>query len=362
MTKISGISTSDTAPVGTHLMEGEKVDGTSVQMQMSNLFKALYSGTRDGTKFARDDGTYAFLGATLNIPDGTMINGKISPTVVSSDLVLTLLTADGSDPSASNPVYVKIGGTIRACTAPLSVTKADATNWANLGSTALATFQQELFPYLTWNTALGTPAVDIFWSRVPYGTLYSDFSGTSTNELYAAVNATPPNATDVCVNVGRFAATLSGTAGFVWTVPSYTASNLIQRPIYETNWLTYDPFGGATLTNFSANPTGLVQRYRVVGKEVQVRERELTNGTSSGTGNATLIAPFTAQTVTNGSWHALGAVVDNSAAATLPGLAAISTGGATITMFKDAAATAAGWTAAGGRRFGYFELRYPIVA
>ena len=147
---------------------------------------------------------------------GIVKNNKIVPSVSANDLILSLKTLAGTDPSASDPVYVKIGDAVRAVTAALSVTKADATNWANLGSAEFATNETDLFPYLVWNTNLTPDAVDIFWSRIPYGRLYSDFSGTTTNEKYAAINATAPAATDECINIGRFCATLSAGAGYTW--------------------------------------------------------------------------------------------------------------------------------------------------
>jgi len=110
------------------------------------------------------------------------IGYKIVPTVSANDLILSLKHEDGTDPSAVRPLYFKIGDTQRAVTAALSVTKADATNWANLGSAELATYETDLFPYLIWNTNLTPDAVDIGWSRIPYGNLYSDFSATTTNE------------------------------------------------------------------------------------------------------------------------------------------------------------------------------------
>jgi len=165
---------------------------------------------------------------------------KIVPTVSSNDLVLAIKTVDGNDASATDAIPFKIGNTIRWCTAALSVTKADGTNWANLGSAELGTKEADLFVYVVWNTNLG--AVDVFWSRIPYGRLYSDFSATTTNEKYAAINATAPAATDECVLIGRFAATLSlsGTS-HLWTVPTYTNINLIHTPISTTRWLSWTP-------------------------------------------------------------------------------------------------------------------------
>ena len=45
MTKISEITTADTAPIGTHYIEMEKADGTSVKVLMSNLFLDFATST-----------------------------------------------------------------------------------------------------------------------------------------------------------------------------------------------------------------------------------------------------------------------------------------------------------------------------
>jgi hypothetical protein len=247
--------------------------------------------------FLLDDGV-AYKWATLSsiialgslLPVGQMRNGKISPTVSANDLVLTLLTSSGGTPSVSDPVDVNISGTTRQVTAALSVTCADATNWANLGSAELATKETDLFCYLIWNTNLAPDAVDIFWSRVPYGRLYSDFSSTTTNEKYAAINATAPAATDECVCIGRFAATLSAGAGYTWTVPTYTNINLIHRPIFETRRLTWVP----AVTSGAGTPTTVVKAcsYSIINNRI-INFCDITvSNKGSASGNMILTPPM----------------------------------------------------------------------
>jgi hypothetical protein len=175
-------------------------------------------------------------------PDGTMKNGKITVTVASNNITVALKTLAGSDPSASDPVYVRINGTIRTCTAALAVTKNAATNWFNSGGAELATKEIDYFAYLIWNTTPATDIVDIGFARAPYFSVYSEASATTTNEKYLAyANGSAPTSTDDMVVIGRFAATLSATAAFNWSVPTFTNINLIQRPIFETRWLIWAP-------------------------------------------------------------------------------------------------------------------------
>ena len=180
--------------------------------------------------------------AFLFAPDGTLYNGKIVPTVTSNNLTLTLQTSNGATPSATNPVIVKIAGTLRVVSAALSVTKNAATNWFGSGGATFATYERDYFAYAIWNTGPATPIVDIGFSTRPYFNIYSDASATTTNENYLAYgNASAPNAGDDMVVIGRFAATLSASASYNWSVPTFTTKNLIQRPIFNTRPLTFAP-------------------------------------------------------------------------------------------------------------------------
>lgn len=196
----------------------------------------LWNDTMDGMLVGHNqDGSHKVI--PLNAPEGFLINGKIVPSVASNNLTVALKTKAGEDPSADDPVYVMIGGTLRTITSALSVTKNAGANWFNAGSSELAAQEIDFFVYLGYNA---TDGVVIGFSRIPYGKEYDDFSITSTNEKYCAISTiTNAAAGDDYEVIGRFAATLSAGAGYTWTVPTFTNKNLIQRPIYETRWLTY---------------------------------------------------------------------------------------------------------------------------
>jgi hypothetical protein len=207
------------------------------------------------------------LGALVNPPEGFLLNGKIVPSVASNDLTVAIKGMDGNDPSSTNPVYVRIGDTIHAITAALSVTKADATNWFNSGSTELATKEIDYFVYLGYNA---TDGVVIGFARIPWGRIYSDFSTTTTNERYCAISdISTAEAGDNYVNIGRFAATLSAGAGYTWSVPTFTSVNLIQKPVFETrNLLALGSAAGTGGMTISAG--GIDITYKVVGTRLFV--------------------------------------------------------------------------------------------
>lgn len=296
-------------------------------------------------------GTYGSL-----FPEATtMLNGKISVSVASNNITVAIKTLAGTDPSSSDPVYVRIGDTVRSITAALSVTKNAGTNWFNAGASEHAATELDYFVYLLWNTTPATDIVDIGFARVPFFRVYSEASGTSTNEKYLAFgNASTPTSTDDMVNIGRFGATLSAGAGYTWTVPTFTTVNLIQRPIYETRWISWTP----TFTGFSANPTNIVHQYKIIDDWIKIKIRHGTNGTSNSTSFA-ISAPFAARTVTNGAWDGMGTALDNSVAKTTPCRLLIASAASSIDVFSDMA-SATGWTNSGGKRIGTGFLDYPI--
>jgi len=196
----------------------------------------------------------------FNAPEGFLINGKIS-VVDTAGITVAIKTLAGTDPSASDPVYIRINGVVRSITSALSVAKADATNWCNAGSSELATKEIDYFVYLGYNA---TDGVVIGFSRYPGASSYDDFSATTTNEKYCAISTiTNAAATDYYNVIGRFAATMSAGAGYTWTVPTFTAKNLIQRPIYETRWLDWTPIliwtGGVSPSTIN----GGASRYKI---------------------------------------------------------------------------------------------------
>lgn len=222
--------------------------------------------------------------AGIKPAEGTMWNGKISVTDAAG-ITVALKTLAGNDPSASDPVYITLGGSIRTITAALSVAKADGTNWMNAGSAELATKEIDYFVYLGYNA---TDGVVIGFSRIPFARQYSDFSATTTNEKYCAISTiTTAAATDYYNVIGRFAATLSATAAFTWSVPTFTAINLIQRPIYETRLLTWVP----TWVGYSAVPTGTNQ-YRVLPGRMYLEMHHMDGFGTSNANTNTFTGPF----------------------------------------------------------------------
>jgi len=236
------------------------------------------------------DGTHKL---SFNSPEGFLINGKIVPSVASNNLTVALKGLDGNDPSATNPIYIRIGDTVHSITSALSVTKNAGTNWCNAGSSELATKEIDYFVYLGYNA---TDGVVIGFSRIPYATEYSQFSTTSTDAKYCAISTiTNATAGDDYVVIGRFAATLSAGAGYTWTVPTFNSKNLIQRPIFETrrlNWTSALSCSGSMTYSDTSTP---VASYKVSGSSMFLDLA--TNGTTGGSASTDIIATMPFSTV-----------------------------------------------------------------
>lgn len=192
-------------------------------------------------------------GTAIGIPDGEILNGQLVTSVSTNNLTVALKGMNGSNPSTSNPVYIRLGNTIYTVTAALSVTTNAGTNWFNSGASETATHEIDYFVYLGYNA---TDGVTIGFARHSYMRTYGDFSITSTAETFGAISTiTHAASTDVYAVVGRFNAILSAGAGYTWSIPA--TSIIINKPIFETRWLTYTPTysasGSMTYTSVTTN-------------------------------------------------------------------------------------------------------------
>jgi hypothetical protein len=223
---MANVKPSEVATVTEHLMADFRFAG-------SRYLSASYS--KAVTEFQ-------YIAAML-MQNGTIVGGKIAVTVAANNLTAALKTTAGNDPSANEPVYTKINNAVYVITGALSVTVNAAANTFNSGSAELATKTVGYFPYLAYRAA--SSVVVLGFARIPWGRLGSDFSSTATAESYCAWS-TAPAAGDNVVNIGYFEATLSAGAGYTWTVPTFTSTNLRNQPTFESNWLDWTPAQSAS--------------------------------------------------------------------------------------------------------------------
>jgi hypothetical protein len=283
-------------------------------------------------------------------PQGFLYNGKIVPSVASNNLTVALKGLDGNDPSATNPVYVRIGDTVRSITAALSVTKNAGTNYHNAGSAELATKEVDYFVYLGYNA---TDGIVIGFSRIPYATVYSDFSATFNDNKFASISTiTNAAAGDVYELIGRFAATMSAGAGYTWSVPTFTATNLIQRPIYETRQLIWAPtVTGVTTPSFGTSS------YFIKGNRISVLCQAL-DATSNAT-TKSLVLPMGSSATHYMVYNSgIFPCKDGGAQQTVMGHVSLGSSSSTLNMYKTWYQGL--WTASGAWAMFIHELTYQI--
>lgn len=287
-----------------------------------------------------------------------MLDYKIVVSIgASNELIVALKHADGTDPSADDPLIFKIGNSWRTITSALSVTCAAGVNTLDLGGVEMGTLPHDLFVYLSWINA--SSAIAIGFSRIGYvkvfsGSASTGFSTSATARKSAIFSSTPANTDDV-VNIGRFEATLSlvGT-GHLWTSASASAPtgiNTIQFPITETRWLTYVSVD----TGFTSSPAAYAREvsYQVVGRNMKVIHYPTATGGSSTTG-FTLTLPFAAF---RAQALSIPYATDNSAAT--PATMILAASSNVATLCKGASITAASWTGANNKN-AYFTVEIEI--
>lgn len=327
MTKKISELTEDTSPANTAEVE-LNIGGLSRRSSLTNILKELISSAAqgdilyfNGTTWTRlaagNSGEFlktlgaganpswaASAGGVTSGPRAFIDNCVITVTVSSNNLTVALKTVAGTDPSSSDKITVRIGDAKREITSALSVTKNAGTNWCNAGSAELATKEIDYFVYLGYNA---TDGVVIGFSRIPEAKIYSDFSTTSTNEKYAGISTiTNAAAGDNYVNIGRFAATLSAGAGYTWTVPTFTAINLINHPIYNTRLLSYTPAWASSGTQPAISNGTLTGKYIIENSKVTVYISQSMGGsTTFGTGTYKWSLPLAVVNETLGYAYAL---------------------------------------------------------
>lgn len=201
----------------------------------------------------------------MSAPEWTLYNWQIVTSVSSWNLTVALKTLAWTDPSPTDPVFVRIGGVVRSITSALSVNPSAWWNWCNAWSSELATKEIDIFTYLWVNNLWN---IQLWISRIPYWTIYSDFSSTWDNEKYLTDFIWNTAWTNPVVNIGRFNAILSWWPSHTWSIPA--TSVIINRPIYETRWLDWT----SVINTWTNAPTSInenLYKYKIENDKLLVK-------------------------------------------------------------------------------------------
>lgn len=271
-------------------------------------------------------------------PLGRETQYKITPTVATNDLTVTITHADGTTPTTARPLWFLINSTWRSVTAALSITIVDGTNWFNSGSAELGTLLVPYFTYVVWDSNSSVVAVTI--SRKPHYRVVASTMSTTTSEnhIYGYSGFTDG---DNMVNIGYFEATLSlsGTS-HLWTVPTFTTLNLKNMPTYDTAEFTYNPQWASTGTQPAIVNGTIIGKYSIKNNQVFVNVRQTNGGsTTYGTGTYTWSLPFASKTIASYGSNGSCQVFDNSASTFYVGRSSIGSNSSTINLATHAAAS-----------------------
>jgi len=266
---------------------------------------------------------------------------QVVRTAPSNNLLVEIKNADGSNASTNRPLTFPIAGSQRKLSTSLSVQVNSGVNTFNFGAVEFANTDQDLFVYIGWRAS--NSSVFVLLSRIPYAEFYADFSSTATNEKYGAYSGSAPAASDRVVIIGRVNVQNSGTASYNWSLPA--ADAVINRPIYKTRALSYNPQWASSGTAPAIVNGTLAGQYQIDYISCKVRVRQV-NGSSTtyGTGTYTWSLPFTAATFTNGSYTGAGRVFDSSTTTFYIGTSNVASAATTMSLFTHAATTAVSGT------------------
>lgn len=271
-----------------------KTDGLYIVDDVGNEIGPLIKDApSDGSQYARKNAAWEAVAASGGGGDVIRTKYIITPSILSNNLVFALKYIDGNDCTSTNKLTFRVGNTEYNLTAAMSFTKNAGTNLCNAGSAELKTKDVDFFVYAIGETG-ASAGLKFGYSRFPNARFIGDFVNTATDEKYIAGNWTNFNATDPVANIGRFRAQNSGTASYNWSIPT---ALVVNRPIYETGILTWQPVysasGSMTWTSVSTN----LAEYQIIGNQcfVEVYASGTTGGSASNALNLTL--PFNARNV-----------------------------------------------------------------
>jgi hypothetical protein len=232
--------------------------------------------------------------APLNAPQGFLINGKIVRTVSSGNMTVAIKTLAGNDPSATDPVYCRIGNTVRSITSALGFTLNAGINYFNAGSSELATKEIDYFAYLIYNSANG---VGLGMSRKPSLRVAGDGNLSVSDNENSFLRNTPNFITDEVELIGRFNATLSAGPTYTWSIPA--TDIIINRPIFETRWLQWTPqySNNETMTVTEAATSGAYGNesyYKIDGDLLEFKYAHILTLGGTAIGSILTSIPFSA--------------------------------------------------------------------
>lgn len=194
---------------------------------------------------------------------------SIVTSVSEGNLTVSLKNYLWQTPSVEVPVKVQIWDTVRTINYDISIVMPKWEDYFHSWGLELRDREVDYFVYLFWYDTNTTPTVWIWISRViwyKFWDLYYNWPIYDEKKLNYTWNGySDPTTTNDLVNIWRFNAILSGF--YNWSIPS--TSIIINRPIYETRELSFNP--ATTLDSWTFSNFNNFSKYQIVNNRVMIK-------------------------------------------------------------------------------------------
>jgi hypothetical protein len=188
---------------------------------------------------------------SINFANTGLINGRITATLSSNNLTVSIVRMDGENPTTTYPVYCFINGIKREINTATSITITGGSNVFNqnlLSTTANKTYN--LFVHLIWDTNGNTVRLGL--SRIVMGGIYSDYSTTTTSNRFIAISGGTPNSTDAVEVIARIQVTTNTVNNFTGVSTRILYGNITSSEVLSYT-PTMTPLAPMTISNIVYN-------------------------------------------------------------------------------------------------------------
>ena len=247
---------------------------------------------------------------------------KLTPSIASSNLTVTLTHMDGTTPATSRPLWFKIGDAWRAVSGALSVSVTAALGDIFLWDTGkIQGNDAQIFVYMIDNNGTAQIGVSPCPMLVTVATnYYSNGSQTGAAGHTNIVMSGTRDATNTCCVVGRV--NVSQTDANNWQSP--TSAKIVNDPVYNTDPMNWTPSPTATAPMTLTTPVVDEAYYAVEQWDVHYTLR--ITATTATTASAAIRATVPIASDVSTNFPTIGHAIVNDGGGNLAGTCSIGAG------------------------------------
>lgn len=247
---------------------------------------------------------------------------KLTPSIASSNLTVTLTNMDGTTPTTSRPLWFKIGDAWRAVSGALSVSVTAALGDIFLWDAGkIQGNDAQIFVYMIDNNGTAQIGVSPCPMLVTVATnYYSNGSQTGAAGHTNIVMSGTRDATNTCCVVGRV--NVSQTDANNWQTP--TATKIVNEPVYNTDPMNWTPAPTALAPMTLTTPVIDEAYYSVEGWDVHYTVRVTATTATTASASISATPPIASAVSTN--FPVAGAAIVNDGGGNLGGICSLGSG------------------------------------